>query len=69
MTIAGSLLATVGFLLSSVCHSLELLYVTFGLIAGFGLSLCYVAAIVIVAYYFDRRYSYKKLLFTCIKVA
>ena len=27
-------------------------------IAGFGLSLCYVAAIIIVAYYFDRKRSF-----------
>ncbi len=26
--------------------------------AGFGLSLCYVAAIIIVAYYFDRKRSF-----------
>eukprot|EP00095_Tigriopus_kingsejongensis_P011825 snap_masked-scaffold1818_size27096-processed-gene-0.5 protein:Tk11825 transcript:snap_masked-scaffold1818_size27096-processed-gene-0.5-mRNA-1 annotation:"PREDICTED: uncharacterized protein LOC100881530" len=57
MTILGSLLATFGFLLSTLVHRLEMLYLTFGLVAGFGLSLCYVSAIVIVAFYFDRRRS------------
>eukprot|EP00096_Caligus_rogercresseyi_P014127 TRINITY_DN6655_c0_g1_i1.p1 TRINITY_DN6655_c0_g1~~TRINITY_DN6655_c0_g1_i1.p1 ORF type:complete len:644 (-),score=198.67 TRINITY_DN6655_c0_g1_i1:308-2239(-) len=54
-TVIGSLLATLGFLLSSLANSLSVLYITFGLIAGFGLSLCYVAAIVIVTLYFDDK--------------
>ncbi|XP_059089851.1 monocarboxylate transporter 14-like [Tigriopus californicus] len=57
MTILGSIMATVGFLLSTLVHRLEMLYLTFGLLAGFGLSLCYVSAIVIVAFYFDRKRS------------
>ena len=65
VTIAGSLLAAVGFLLSSFCHSLELLFVTFGLIAGFGLSLCYVAAILIVAYYFEKYRSFATGISVC----
>jgi MFS family permease len=65
MTILGSLLATTGFILSSFCYSLELLYVTFGLISGFGLSLCYVSAYVIVAYYFDRRRSFATGISVC----
>ena len=51
-------MACIGFLLSAVTHRLELLYITFGLISGFGLSLCYVAAVVIVAYYFDQKRSF-----------
>ena len=65
MTIFGAILASVGFLLSAVTHHLELLYITFGLISGFGLSLCYVAAVVIVAYYFDARRSFATGISVC----
>merc|ERR1719348_165062 len=58
VTIVGAILASVGFLLSAVSHHFVLLYITFGLISGFGLSLCYVAAVVIVAYYFDAKRSF-----------
>ena len=34
MTILGSLLATAGFLLSSVANSIEVLYLTFGIMSG-----------------------------------
>ena len=47
VTIVGAILASVGFLLSAFTHHFALLYITFGLISGFGLSLCYVAAVVI----------------------
>ena len=65
MTILGSILATAGFLLSTVFSSMWPLYLTFGLLSGFGLSLCYVAAIVIVAYYFDRRRSFATGISVC----
>lgn len=57
VTIFGSILAAIGFVLSAMSNSIEMLFLNFGIIAGFGLSLCYVAAVVIVAYYFDKRRS------------
>lgn len=42
-----------------------MLFITFGILAGFGLSLCYVAAVVIVAYYFDKRRSFATGLSVC----
>lgn len=63
--IVGGILAAAGFIVSSFTHSMELLFLTFGIIAGFGLSLCYVAAVVIVAYYFDRRRSFATGLSVC----
>lgn len=65
MTIVGAILAAVGFLLSAVTNNLKLLYITFGLISGFGLSLCYVAAVVIVAYYFDAKRSFATGISVC----
>ena len=65
VTIAGSIIATLGFLLSSLANTLEVLYFTFGVVSGFGLSLCYVAAVVIVAYYFERRRSFATGISVC----
>jgi MFS family permease len=65
VTIVGAILAATGFLLSSITPNLEMLYITFGLISGFGLSLCYVAAVVIVAYYFDQRRSFATGISVC----
>lgn len=65
VTIAGSILACLGFVMSAFTTSMEMLFLTFGILAGFGLSLCYVAAVVIVAYYFDKRRSFATGLSVC----
>lgn len=65
VTVAGSLLATAGFVVSSYANSMEILILTFGIVAGFGLSLCFVAAVVIVAYYFDKKRSFATGLSVC----
>lgn len=65
VTIVGSILASIGFFISSFTDSIEMLLFTFGIFAGFGLSLCYVAAVVIVAYYFDKRRSFATGLSVC----
>lgn len=57
VTIFGSLLAAFGFVVSAFVDNIETLFLTFGIMAGFGLSLCYVAAVVIVAYYFEKKRS------------
>ncbi|KAJ0177490.1 hypothetical protein K1T71_007499 [Dendrolimus kikuchii] len=57
VTIFGSILAAIGFVISAFVENMETLFLTFGIMAGFGLSLCYVAAVVIVAYYFDKKRS------------
>ena len=58
-------MASAGFVVSSFTNSLEMLFLTFGVVAGFGLSLCYVAAVVIVAYYFDSKRSLATGLSVC----
>lgn len=65
VTIVGSILASAGFAISAYVDSVEMLYFTFGVLAGFGLSLCYVAAVVIVAYYFDKKRSFATGLSVC----
>lgn len=64
VTIVGSILAAICFVISSFTDSVEMLMLTFSA-AGFGLSLCYVAAIVIVAYYFDKKRSFATGLSVC----
>jgi hypothetical protein len=65
VTMVGAVLAATGFVLSAMTNSMALLLLTFGVIAGFGLALCYVAAVVIVAYYFERRRSFATGLSQC----
>ena len=65
VTIVGSLLASAGFLAASFSHHIALLYLCFGVISGFGLSLCYVASIIIVAYYFETRRSFATGIAVC----
>lgn len=55
MTIAGGLISGLGFILSSFVNSIEMMYLTFGVIAGLGLGLCYVTAVVSIAYWFDKK--------------
>ncbi|XP_076285953.1 monocarboxylate transporter 9 isoform X1 [Lasioglossum baleicum] len=63
--IAGSILATTGFVITSFANSMAVLVFTFGILPGFGLSLCFVTAVVIVAYYFDKKRSFATGLSGC----
>ncbi|KAK6643421.1 hypothetical protein RUM43_004926 [Polyplax serrata] len=65
VSIFGSILASLGFVVSCFTDSIEVLFLTFGVISGFGLSLCYVASVVIVAYYFEKRRSFATGLSFC----
>lgn len=55
MTIIGGLIGGIGFVLASISTSVEMLYITFGLIAGFGIGIGYVTAIVSIAFWFDKK--------------
>ncbi|KAK0089960.1 hypothetical protein PV325_004437 [Microctonus aethiopoides] len=55
MTIIGGLVSGFGFVLSSFSNSIEVMYLTFGVLAGLGLGLCYVTAVVSIAYWFDKK--------------
>ncbi|XP_043261763.1 uncharacterized protein LOC122402765 isoform X1 [Colletes gigas] len=55
MTIVGGLISGFGFVLSCFSNTIEVMYLTFGVIAGLGLGLCYVTAVVSIAYWFDKK--------------
>ncbi|KAF7265687.1 monocarboxylate transporter 9-like [Rhynchophorus ferrugineus] len=55
MTIVGGAISAVGFIISSKCYSIGLMYLTFGTLAGLGLGLCYVTAVVSIAFWFDKK--------------
>lgn len=55
MTIIGGLIAGIGFVLSSLANSVEMLYLTFGLISGVGIGIGYVTAVVSIAFWFDKK--------------
>jgi len=57
-TMLGGAITAVGFVASAFANSVEMLCITFGLVAGFGLSLVYVPAVVIVAFYFEKKRSF-----------
>ena len=65
VTVVGSVMASAGFLAAAFSNNIYLLYLFFGVLAGCGLSLCYVASIIIVAYYFDRRRSFATGISVC----
>lgn len=55
MTVIGGLIGAIGFVLASISTSVEMLYITFGLISGFGIGIGYVTAIVSIAFWFDKK--------------
>lgn len=65
MTIIGGFISGIGFVLSTFCNNIYLMYVTFGFIAGLGLGLCYVTAVVSIAYWFDKKRTLATSLGAC----
>ncbi|MPC37344.1 Monocarboxylate transporter 12 [Portunus trituberculatus] len=57
VTICGALVACLGFFVSAFVNTIPMLLLTVGVITGLGLAVCYVAAIVIVAFYFEKKRS------------
>lgn len=57
VTIIGAVIASLGFFVSAFVNSIPLLLLTVGVVTGLGLAVCYVAAIVIVAFYFEKKRS------------
>lgn len=55
MTMVGSVASTIGFVAASYSNSVEVLYVTYGIMAGLGMGLLYVTAVVSIAFWFEKR--------------
>lgn len=55
MTILGGIISGLGFIISSFARSIEMVFFTFGFLSGLGLCLCYVTAVVSIAYWFDKK--------------
>ncbi|CAG9767145.1 unnamed protein product [Ceutorhynchus assimilis] len=55
MTIVGALISTFGFILSTYAKNIVVMYITFGFLGGIGLALCYVTAVVAIAFWFDQK--------------
>ncbi|XP_026676151.1 uncharacterized protein LOC103504914 [Diaphorina citri] len=55
MTIVAGIISGVGFVLSCFSRTIEHMYLTFGLLAGIGLALSYVTAVVSIAFWFEKK--------------
>ncbi|XP_055921066.1 uncharacterized protein LOC129952493 [Eupeodes corollae] len=58
MTIIGGLLSSFGFALSAFGTSVEMLYLSFGIVSGLGLGIGYVTAVVSIAFWFDKKRTF-----------
>ncbi|XP_074649225.1 monocarboxylate transporter 9-like [Tubulanus polymorphus] len=56
--IAGGFVSSIGFILSFFSPNIDFLCFSFGILAGFGLSMVYTPAVVIVAFYFEKRRAF-----------
>lgn len=54
VTIAGSFIAAIAFVISSYGESAIFLFISYSLIGGLGFSLIYIPAVITVGYYFER---------------
>ena len=55
VAMAGSVLASTGFMLGSFAPNLELLILTYGVLGGLGFGMIYLPSIVSVGYYFEKK--------------
>ncbi|XP_060598825.1 monocarboxylate transporter 14-like isoform X1 [Ruditapes philippinarum] len=55
ITIAGTALSVVGFVVSSFSPNVEILIITYGIIGGIGFCMSFISAIIVVGTYFHRK--------------
>ena len=65
ITIIGSILTAIGFILSYFAQNVLTLYVTFGLLGGIGFGFVFLPAIVTVGYYFEKRRAFATGIAVC----
>lgn len=58
MTMLGGLVGCLGFVLSAFSNSVEMLFLTFGIIAGLGLGVIYVTVVVSIAFWFETKRTF-----------
>lgn len=58
MTMIGGFVGCLGFALSAFSNSVEMLFITFGIIAGLGLGVIYVTAVVSIAFWFESKRTF-----------
>ena len=56
--IAGAIVSSVGFFVSTFAPNVPVLMLTYSVVAGTGLGLMYVPAVVAVGYYFDKKRAF-----------
>ncbi|KAI5726349.1 hypothetical protein M8J76_001091 [Diaphorina citri] len=54
VSIVGSILGALSFVISSFSTSVEMLYITYGVMGGIGFGLIYVPAVITTGFYFER---------------
>lgn len=55
MTIVGGLVSALGFVISWKVERIGVMCLTFGILSGLGLGLCYVTVVVSIAFWFDKK--------------
>ena len=65
VTMTGGILMSIGLLVSSFVEQLNILYVTYGVVFGFGTALAYLPTLVMVGQYFVKRRSLATGIATC----
>ncbi|CAG9811220.1 unnamed protein product [Chironomus riparius] len=58
MTMIGGFVGCLGFVLSAFSNSVEMLFLTFGIISGLGLGVIYVTAVVSIAFWFETKRTF-----------
>ncbi|XP_067128273.1 LOW QUALITY PROTEIN: monocarboxylate transporter 12-like [Centruroides vittatus] len=65
VTIVGSIVASIAFILSTFAPSVDVLMLTYGIMGGIGFGLIYLPAIVSVSYYFSTKRAFATGIAVC----